>query len=390
MPFPSLKRFLLFASGINTNIVSHESMSPENRFSEENKYASIGASIVLTATVAFLSGSYALYTVFNSAIVSSLIGFIWGIKIFNLDRFIILSSRKKKDNFLADIIVIIPRLLLAFSLGFVIAKPVEIKIFENKITQKFKETNAQQSAEILKIQMSKLEKINKEEVNRTAFLKREYDSSDLVKKSNENYDNLRKKLQEETQKRLEEFNYKGEIGLIAKIQILESLKKDDPTIEYSSLFVTILFVAIDSVPIILKLLSKYGPYDAYIETQEEDAIYLKSKELSDIEKKNNEIKNIKKIDRLSDRILSITVKIPNDKELTQLAKYKLDDLKQTNLSSPNLQDIRNEILQKNLQINQNKVLITIQQTNELQSNNEVKTPSMANINENGQQKNINN
>ncbi|MEH2166034.1 MAG: DUF4407 domain-containing protein [Nostoc sp.] len=115
MSFPSLKKFLLFAFGINTNIVSHESMSPENRFSEENKYASIGASILLTAVVAFLSGSYALYTVFNSVLVSSSIGFIWGIKIFNLDRFVILSSRKKKNNLRGDIIVIIPRLLLAFS-----------------------------------------------------------------------------------------------------------------------------------------------------------------------------------------------------------------------------------------------------------------------------------
>ena len=95
MSFPSLKKFLLFAYGINTNIVSHESMSPENRFLEENKYASIGASILLTAVVAFLSGSYALHTVFNSVLVSSSIGFIWEIKIFNLDRFVILSSRKK-------------------------------------------------------------------------------------------------------------------------------------------------------------------------------------------------------------------------------------------------------------------------------------------------------
>ncbi|WP_375515755.1 DUF4407 domain-containing protein [uncultured Nostoc sp.] len=96
MSFPSLKKFLLFAFSINNNIVSYESMSPENRSSEKNKYASIGASILLIAVVAFLSGSYALYTEFNSVLVSSSIGFIWGIKIFNLDRFVILSSKKKK------------------------------------------------------------------------------------------------------------------------------------------------------------------------------------------------------------------------------------------------------------------------------------------------------
>ena len=96
MSFPNLKKFLLFVFSINTNVGYQESMSPENRFSEENKYASI----LLTAVVAFLSGSYALYTVFNFVIVSSLVGLIWGIKIFNLDRFVILSSRKQKMQFL--------------------------------------------------------------------------------------------------------------------------------------------------------------------------------------------------------------------------------------------------------------------------------------------------
>ncbi|MEH2166036.1 MAG: DUF4407 domain-containing protein [Nostoc sp.] len=159
------------------------------------------------------------------------------------------------------------------------------------------------------------------------------------------------------------------MGLIGKIQILEELKKANPTIEYSSLFITILFIAIDSVPITLKLLCKYSPYDAYIETQEENAIYLTSKELSDIERKNNEIINSKKIDKLSDTILSITVKIPNDKELTGLAEYN---------------SIRNEILQKILQENQKKVLEVL--TTNRENQNGGKIPVMANNNGNGQQK----
>ncbi|MEH2322158.1 MAG: DUF4407 domain-containing protein [Nostoc sp.] len=203
MSFPSLKKFLSFASGININIVSDDSMSPENRFSEENKYAPIDASIVLTAIVAFLSGSYALYTVFNSVLVSSSVGFIWGIKIFNLDRFVILSSMKKKNNFWADIIVIIPRLMLAFSLGFVIAKPVEIKIFENQINQKIDEANVQKNAEFSKEERNALEIIHNKQVNEIAFLKQNSNSSDLVKKSNEDYDKQKEKVQEETQIRRE-------------------------------------------------------------------------------------------------------------------------------------------------------------------------------------------
>ena len=131
-------------------------------------------------------------------------------------------------------------------------------------------------------------------MNKIAFLKRKSYSSDFVNKSDKNYDNKIEKVKKQTKMRLEKLKKKDEIGLIGKIQILEELKKDNPTIEYSSLFITILLIAIDSVPITLKFLCKYSPYDAYIETQEEKAIYLKSKELSDIERNNNEITNIKK------------------------------------------------------------------------------------------------
>ena len=53
------------------------------------------------------------------------------------------------------------------------------------------------------------------------------------------------------------------------------------------------------------------------------------------------------------------MKAPNDKQLTKLARHQLDKLNEVNLISPNLKDIRNEILQKILQINQNKVLVVL-------------------------------
>ena len=57
---------------------------------------------------------------------------MWGLLIFNLDRYIV-SSMKKKDNFIADWSIALPRIVLAVIISMVISKPLELKIFETEI-----------------------------------------------------------------------------------------------------------------------------------------------------------------------------------------------------------------------------------------------------------------
>ena len=123
-----LKRFFIICSGADTDILNDCSIG------EQNKYAGIGATVFFTAVMAFIAGSYALYTVFDNLYASIFFGLIWGLLIFNLDRYIV-STIKKTGNAIDELIQASPRVLLAVIIAVVISKPLELKIFEKEINQ---------------------------------------------------------------------------------------------------------------------------------------------------------------------------------------------------------------------------------------------------------------
>ncbi|WP_378179092.1 DUF4407 domain-containing protein [Aquimarina sp. SS2-1] len=123
-----LKRFFIMCSGADADILANSSQG------EQNKYAGIGATVFFTALMAFLAASYALYTVFDNYFTAIFFGLVWGLLIFNLDRFIV-STIKKKDNFLDEFLQASPRIVLAVIIAVVISKPLELKIFEKEIDQ---------------------------------------------------------------------------------------------------------------------------------------------------------------------------------------------------------------------------------------------------------------
>ena len=115
-------------SGADTDILENSSKA------EQSKYTGIGGTVFFTAIMAMIAASYALYTVFDNAYTSILFGLIWGFLIFNLDRFIV-STIKKSDNKWKEIWQATPRVILAIIIAIVIAKPLELKIFEKEIDQ---------------------------------------------------------------------------------------------------------------------------------------------------------------------------------------------------------------------------------------------------------------
>ena len=123
-----LQQFFILCSGADSSILKTCSNG------EQNKYAGIGATIFFTAIMAFIASSYALYTVFGSMYTSISFGVIWGLLIFNLDRFIV-STIKKRDHFKTEFLQAIPRIILAVIIAIVISKPLEVKIFEKEINQ---------------------------------------------------------------------------------------------------------------------------------------------------------------------------------------------------------------------------------------------------------------
>jgi len=123
-----LQDFFMLCSGSDTALLKTCSKG------EQNKYAGIGATVFFTAVMAFIASCYALYTVFDNIWASIFFGLIWGLLIFNLDRFIV-STIKKRNSFSSELIQATPRIILAVIIAVVISKPLEMKIFEKEINQ---------------------------------------------------------------------------------------------------------------------------------------------------------------------------------------------------------------------------------------------------------------
>lgn len=106
---------------------------------EISKYVSIGLTILFTGVFASLSGGYAIYKVFYPEGVEHLflnaataMGLIWGFMILNLDRFIVMSIKKRNNKF-KEFFTAIPRIILAIIISLVVAKPLEIRLFQDRI-----------------------------------------------------------------------------------------------------------------------------------------------------------------------------------------------------------------------------------------------------------------
>jgi membrane protein CcdC involved in cytochrome C biogenesis len=101
--------------------------------SEHTKYAGLGGVLLATFVLAALSSGYAVYSVFYDAGWAICFAIVWGLIIFNFDRFLVSTMRKYGVSRRKQIWMSIPRIFLALLIGFTIARPLELKIFEKEI-----------------------------------------------------------------------------------------------------------------------------------------------------------------------------------------------------------------------------------------------------------------
>lgn len=300
-----LQRFFIFCSGADTQILETCSNG------ERNKYAGIGATVFFTAVMAFIASGYALYTVFDNVFTSIFFGLIWGLLIFNLDRYIV-STIKKRGNFKSELLQAAPRIILAIIIAIVISKPLEMKIFEKEINQVLleeKNTMTLANQEQIALQYNpKIESLNQEisrlkneVVNKEAETNALYDTyiseaegtagtgllgkGPVYKEKREKHDAYLAELsglKETNSKKIEAIEAQiaalgtdytaavtnsqpiidGFDGLMARINALGKL----PWLP--SFFIFLLFLAIETAPIIAKLLAPKGEYDYKFEEQE--------------------------------------------------------------------------------------------------------------------------
>src|SRR6201994_4574117 len=167
-----ITRFFWFCSGAHVGTLKKYPI-------EHNKYVGIGATIFFTALFASLSGGYAMYFVFNGSSFAVgfaiLFGMLWGLAIFNMDRYIV-SSINKEGTTNQQILQASPRILLAIMIGIVISRPLELKIFDKEIREKLKTAYLKgQHSKIDTLQKTYSEKYSME-LAKNADLKKEKDS----------------------------------------------------------------------------------------------------------------------------------------------------------------------------------------------------------------------
>lgn len=145
-----ISRFFWYCSGIHATTL-------ENYHTEHHKYVGIGATIFFTGLFAALSGGYAMYFVFKGTALAGLFavvfGLIWGLAIFNMDRYIV-SSINKSASTGKQMLQATPRILLAIMIGVVISRPLELKIFDKEIKERLK-------VSYLVAQQAKIDTLNK-------------------------------------------------------------------------------------------------------------------------------------------------------------------------------------------------------------------------------------
>src|SRR5690606_4902752 len=131
-----LTQFFWWCSGVHQSTLAKYP-------AEHSKYVGIGATIFFTGLFAALSGGYALYFVFSGAPFSIayalLFGLLWGLAIFNMDRYIVSSINKNASGF-KQFLQATPRILLAVLIGIVIARPLELKVFDKEIREQLRVT----------------------------------------------------------------------------------------------------------------------------------------------------------------------------------------------------------------------------------------------------------
>lgn len=134
----NLQDFFLFCSGVESTVL-------EKCPTDRNKYAGIGATVFFTGVLAFFSSGYALFTVFDSYAMAGVFGLIWGLMIFNLDRYIVMSM-KRNGKWGRDFMVAFPRLLMAVLKDAADQAQIELNNFvlENQPLIREKELAAQQ------------------------------------------------------------------------------------------------------------------------------------------------------------------------------------------------------------------------------------------------------
>ncbi|MBX7227852.1 MAG: DUF4407 domain-containing protein [Chitinophagales bacterium] len=292
----------------------------KSTYSDHIKYACLGGIVVATGVLAAIAGGYAFYTIFQpkgsaidssqihlqTLILSTFFGSIWGLIIFNIDRFIVTSTGKGDGTeaiTLQEMKSALPRIIMGMIIALTISKPVEIRMFQseinaelfsmqkdvrdtlnNKTNRKFRllideieKEDSKLKAEIVDLK-TQVEGMQQQYIDEARIItvgpralavkaemeKLEAKQKDVESKNSPRIKELSIKLEALRKDRNKEYKTNEDQanaldGLLERIKLAHKLAGT-----WISLFITLLFMAIELTPIFFKLMLIKSPYD-YLE-----------------------------------------------------------------------------------------------------------------------------
>jgi hypothetical protein len=279
--------------------------------SEQTRYAGLGGVILATFVLAALSSGYAIYSVFNHPVWAVVFALIWGLVIFNFDRFLVATMRKYGLSRNKQLWMAAPRLALALLIGFTIARPLELKIFEKEIDVQVTENRhqkillndslltlenrqtlatAQQERDRLmgrktsmedtlhRLQVAYVQEADgtggsqrrgidrltrlKQEAYQTA-LKQAAPELNQLESSIHYQDSLiaGTHADKELKSRGYEAQAAADVGFLEKNKALSDLSGKESSVFWANLLISLLIILIETGPILSKLTMSTGPYD---------------------------------------------------------------------------------------------------------------------------------
>lgn len=300
----SKRNFLWWCSGAYQRLLAQYP-------SEHSKYAGIGGVILATFVLAALSAGYAVYTVFGNPYWTALFALIWGLIIFNFDRFLVSTMRKYGVTPNKQFQQAIPRFLLALLIGLTIARPLELKIFEKEIDVKVAENrhkkmqfndsmllvenrNLQTTTEAERLRLTnrkneledtlhrlqqsyvqeadgtggsgrrgieRLTKLKMDAYNNA--LRQATPELTLLQSQIRSQDSILTAMQSATEGKRKgyETELNNKVGFLERNKALSDLANEESSVYWANFLISLLIILIEIGPILAKLIVSVGPYD---------------------------------------------------------------------------------------------------------------------------------
>lgn len=356
-------------------------------YSDQIKYMCLGGIVFATGAMAGLAGGYAFYTIFSpkgsavedvihfpTVLLSTIFGIIWGLMIFNIDRFIVTSTGKGDgtekitwDEFKSAI----PRIIMGTIIAMTISKPIEIRMFQTEINNKLYEkqlelqkefekkttANFEERLKVVEDDLGEVGKQRQDLINRIKIAEQAYTDNlmgkadgigagngPLSKALKSQIDALNSELERfdrqngvkitDADKKRKEILAEKERVLATNVQVAQGLDGLLERIKLShevagfwiTLFITLLFLSIELTPIFFKLMLNKTPYD-YLSENRDDLIRAENgiEVRYDYYKDKEGVERHLIINHEAEKIIFEKMKVTEiQKELTEyaIAKYK--------------------------------------------------------------------